>query len=114
MTDSDALASQLMFRSMQLGFIFERMATGDLQIQTQEWQSNIKFICNVGHMSWYNRNNYDRKVRRLFQPCTCFARYKRCDEDDERSPYILVEYNIAHTHELNFKISNPKLQDAVY
>ena len=77
--------------------MLEKMLTGEKSIQDQEWQSNMKFICTVGHKQWYNKNNIKERLA-LVQPCTC---YTRCDEE---STYILVEYNIVHTHNLDYRV----------
>ena len=83
------------------------MLTGEKSIQDQEWQSNMKFICTVGHKQWYNKNNMNASEV-VYQPCTSFVRYKRADDNDEISPYILVEYSITHTHSMNYYIIQPK------
>ena len=47
--DPDTMQTLLLYKSLQLGFMFEKMLTGEKSIQDSEWQSNMKFICTVGH-----------------------------------------------------------------
>lgn len=78
----EVLLTLLLYKSLQLGFSVEHVPTGERQIHEQDWKSNVKFICYVGHRSWYNKNAIPDKLHQV-KPCTWYVRYKRCDENDE-------------------------------
>jgi hypothetical protein len=40
----------------------------------------------------------DSRKRQKISPCMAWIRYKRCENDDETSVYVMIGYNPFHNH----------------
>jgi hypothetical protein len=88
------MSNVIKFQSLQLFFSrnLSFQSTGDKMIQNSPWKPHIKVLCQE-----YTLKGDDGYFHNT---CNFYLQYKRSDEMDINSPYVLVAYNPLHTHEL--------------